>query len=60
MVNRNRISHERNYKNLVAGTSARSDRKGDTGMFGKIVGWTLLAIASFALGAYMVIATAMM
>ena len=29
-------------------------------MFGKIIGWTLLALASFALGAYMVIATAMM
>lgn len=55
-----RKRYERNYKNLVAGTSARSDRKGDNSMFGKIIGWTLLAIASFALGAYMVIATAML
>lgn len=27
-------------------------------MFGKIVGWTLLAIASFAFGFYMIVAIA--
>ena len=51
-------TNERNYNNPACRTVSRPNRKGDNSMFGKIVGWTLLAIASFAFGFYMIVAIA--
>lgn len=51
-------SYERKYKRVIAGTSARSNRKGSKYMFRRITGYVLIELMLTALAVGMVIAVA--